>query len=137
MTDPPPRHAAFTLTRANIQEAVAWIASQMSELGATERQSLRAQLSAEELLVNAIEHGGREPLSVSVTLSALFDSFRLTLADDSGPFDIADAPQRKADETIETARLGGWGVELVRRFAQRVSYQRINDRNVVALDFTP
>ena len=46
-------------------------------------------------------------------------------------------PQRNPDETVETARPGGLGVELVRRFAQRVSYQRIDDRNIMALDFTP
>ena len=130
------RRAAFTLTSANVQEAVAWIATQMMEIGATERQSFRAQLSAEELLLNAIEHGGRDPLSASVTLEALPERLRLTLQDDSAPFNFFDAPERNIDQTIETARPGGWGLELVRRFAQVISYRRVDNRNVVVLDFT-
>jgi len=130
------RRAAFTLTSANVQEAVAWIATQMMEIGATERQSFRAQLSAEELLLNAIEHGGRDPLSASVTLEALPERLRLTLQDDSAPFNFFDAPERNIDQTIETARPGGWGLELVRRFAQVISYRRVDNRNVIVLDFT-
>ena len=130
------RRAAFTLTSGNVREAVAWIATQMTEIGATERQSFRAQLSAEELLLNAIEHGGRDPLSASVTLEALSERLRLTLQDDSAPFNFFDAPERNIDQTIETARPGGWGLELVRRFAQVISYRRVDNRNVVVLDFT-
>ena len=131
------RQAAFTLTSGNVREAVAWIATQMTEIGATERQSFRAQLSAEELLLNAIEHGGRDPLSASVTLEALPERLRLTLQDDSAPFNFFDAPERNIDQTIETARPGGWGLELVRRFAQVISYRRVDNRNVVVLDFIP
>ena len=131
------RRAAFTLTSGNVQQAVAWIATQMTEIGATERQSFRAQLSAEELLLNAIEHGGRDPLSASVTLESLPERLRLTLQDDGAPFNFFDAPERKIDQTIETARPGGWGLELVRRFAQVISCRRVDSRNVVVLDFPP
>ena len=131
------RRAAFTLTSGNVQQAVAWIATQMTEIGATERQSFRAQLSAEELLLNAIEHGGRDPLSASVTLESLPERLRLTLQDDGAPFNFFDAPERKIDQTIETARPGGWGLELVRRFAQVISCRRVDNRNVVVLDFPP
>ena len=135
------RRAAFTLTSGNVREAVAWIATQMTEIGATERQSFRAQLAAEELLLNAIEHGGRDPLSASVTLESLPERLRLTLQDDGAPFNFFDAffdaPERKIDQTIETARPGGWGLELVRRFAQVISCRRVDNRNVVVLDFPP
>jgi len=130
------RRAAFTLTSGNVREAVAWIATQMTEIGATKRQSFRAQLAAEELLLNAIEHGGRDPLSASVTLEVLPERLRLTLQDDGAPFNFFDAPERKIDQTIETARPGRWGLELVRRFAQVISYRRVDNRNVVVLDFT-
>jgi anti-sigma regulatory factor (Ser/Thr protein kinase) len=131
------RRAAFTLTSGNVREAVAWIATQMTEIGATERQSFRAQLAAEELLLNTIEHGGRDPLSASVTLESLPERLRLTLQDDGAPFNFFDAPERKIDQTIETARPGGWGLELVRRFAQVISCRRVDSRNVVVLDFPP
>lgn len=134
---PEARRAAFTLTGADVAAAVAWIALEAAALGASERQSFRAQLSAEELLVNAIKHGGRDPLSVCVALESLPDALRLTLEDDGAPFDLSDAPDRRTDDSVESARPGGWGVEFVRRFAQRVHYRRAEERNIVVLDFAP
>lgn len=131
------RRAAFALTRATVQEAVAWIAAQMTEIGATERQSFRAQLCAEELLLNALTHGGREPLAAVVALEALPERLRLKISDDGAAFNVVDAPHRTLDETVDSAAPGGWGLELVRRFAEAASYQRVDDRNVVTLDFTP
>jgi serine/threonine-protein kinase RsbW len=129
--------AAFMLTSADIAQAIAWIAESATALGANERQSFRAQLSAEELIVNALDHGGRDRLSVCVTLGALPDRLRLTVEDDGGPFDLSEAEERKADAAVEAALPGGWGLQLVRRFAQDVRYERTEGRNVVVLDFTP
>jgi anti-sigma regulatory factor (Ser/Thr protein kinase) len=72
-----------------------------------------------------------------VTLESLPERLRLTLQDDGAPFNFFDAPERKIDQTIETARPGGWGLELVRRFAQVISCRRVDSRNVVVLDFPP
>jgi len=131
------RRAAFTLSGVNVEEAVAWIAAQMKQVSATERQSFRAQLSAEELLLNAIEHSSCDPLSASVTLEVLPEKLRLTLEDDGAPFNFFDAPERKIDQTIEASRPGGWGLELVRRFAEGISYRRVDNRNIAVLDFAP
>lgn len=131
------RRADFTLSRENVQEAVAWIAAQVTEIGATEGQSFRAQLSAEELLLNAIQHTSRDSLSASVMLEVLQEKLRLTLQDDGAPFNFLDAPERKIDQTIEASRPGGWGLELVRRFAKVISYRRVDNRNVAVFDFAP
>lgn len=129
------RSADFTLARDDLQRAVAWIAAQAHELGATPRQSFAAQLCAEELLVNAIDHGGRARLSVAVTLESLGDRLRLTLADDGAAFTLAAAPERKLDPSLDAAGPGGWGVALVRRFADGVDCRRADGGNIMILDF--
>lgn len=129
------RSADFRLATGDIQTAVAWIASKANELGASQRQSFAAQLCAEELLVNAIDHGGRGLLSVAITLDALPDRLRLTLADDGAAFNFAAAPERMRDRSLDAAEPGGWGVALVRRFADGVDYESRDGGNVIRLDF--
>lgn len=131
------KRASFSVSVADIQTAVAWIASGAAELGASERQSFAAQVSVEELLVNALRHGGRDVLAVVMTLEALPDRLRLTLEDDGDAFDPSQAPARAFDPSLEAAQPGGWGVALVRRFAHEVSYRRADGRNIVVLDFLP
>lgn len=127
--------ANLSVTDADLPNAVAWIASEAEALGATERQCFGAQLCAEEILVNALSHGGRSRLSIVITLESLQDRLRLTLRDDGAAFDLAEAPARMIDATLDESRLGGWGVALVRRFADHVQWRREGDRNVVVLDF--
>jgi serine/threonine-protein kinase RsbW len=129
------RTRVFTLTSVDVQEIVGWIAAGATELGATERQSFRAQLSAEELILNAFKHGGRDALTISATLDASPGKLRLRLEDDGAPFDPTKAQTRATDATVEAARVGGWGIQLVRGFAQTVSYSRADNHNVVVLDF--
>jgi serine/threonine-protein kinase RsbW len=127
----------FTLSSADVQEVVGWIAARAMELGATERQTFRVQLSAEELIVNALEHGARDALTVTVTLVVSPERLRLRLEDDGAPFDPSQARTREADATVEAARVGGWGLELLRGLAQNLNYSRVGDHNVVILDFLP
>ncbi len=129
------RRANLGVTRADIPNAVAWIASEAEALGATERQCFGAQLCAEEILVNAMSHGGRSHLTLIITLESLDDRLRLTLQDDGAAFDFTSAPARKVDVTLEGSQLGGWGIALVRRFADHVHCRREGDRNVIILDF--
>jgi serine/threonine-protein kinase RsbW len=136
LTDAPQtRRAGFSLAAGDIQTAVAWIASEARALGATERQSFGAQLCAEELLVNAMNHGGRELLAVAIALDRLPDRLRLRLEDDGAAFDLLDAPERRSDPSLSQSRPGGWGVSLVRRFADRIECNRLEDANVVVLEF--
>lgn len=137
MTDfPKTRSRNFHLAADDVQSAISWIASQATALGATERQTFGAQLCAEEILLNAIGHGGRPFLTVSITLESFPDRLRLALEDDGAAFDLAEAPERRADLSVDDSRPGGWGVTLVRRFADRVDCRRLDDRNTLILDFS-
>jgi serine/threonine-protein kinase RsbW len=129
------RRVSLGVTGDDIPNAIAWIASEAEALGGTERQCLGAQLCAEEILVNALSHGEQARLSIVITLESLQDRLRLTLRDDGAAFDLAEAPAREVDATLDESRPGGWGVALVRRFADHVHWRREGDRNVVVLDF--
>ena len=72
---------------------------------------------------------------IDVRLSLDDDSFEIVVRDDGVPFDPTVAPPRP-DEThlpVEDRKVGGWGLDLVRRTADQMTYCREGDRNVVTL----
>jgi sigma-B regulation protein RsbU (phosphoserine phosphatase) len=129
------RRATFAPERFEIDGTVDWIASTAREMGATERQSFAAKLCAEELLSNMRRHGTGSP-AVSLTLERDGDG-RLLLAieDDGAPFDPTQGPEREALGALDDARPGGWGLPLIRRFADDFTYRRSETGNLVLLAF--
>jgi serine/threonine-protein kinase RsbW len=129
------RRATFAPERFEIDEAVDWIAATAREMGATERQSFSARLCAEELLANMRRHG-TGARSVSLTLERN-DEGRLFLAveDDGAPFDPTQGPTPEALGALDDARPGGWGLALIRRFADDLTYRRSETGNLVLLAF--
>ena len=72
---------------------------------------------------------------IDVRLSLDHDSFEIVVRDDGAPFDPTVAPPRP-DEThlpVEDRKVGGWGLDLVRRTADRMTYRRENDHNYLTL----
>jgi serine/threonine-protein kinase RsbW len=129
------RHATFAPERLEIGGAVDWIAATAGEMGATDRQNFAARLCAEELLANMRRHGTGSP-AVSLTLERDADG-RLLLAieDDGAPFDPTQGPEREALGALDDARPGGWGLALIRRFADDFTYRRSETSNLVLLAF--
>jgi serine/threonine-protein kinase RsbW len=101
-------------------------------LGALDAHTLDAavrynvELVFEEIVDNIVSHGavdGRE-LDVRVTLEARADSIVLTFDDDGVPFDPRGRPDPVPPKSLEEAKVGGYGVMLVRRAASSLDYLR-------------
>lgn len=116
--------------------ALDWVAAAAQDMGASERQRFAAKLCAEELLANLLRHDETAP-AVALTLTG--DAERLTLAIEDGgaPFDPSLGPAREALGALDEARPGGWGLALIRRFADDFSYRRSKTGNLVLLTFLP
>jgi serine/threonine-protein kinase RsbW len=91
-----------------------------------------AELVFEEIVANIVGHGarnGREP-DVRVTLEARPDSIVLIFDDDGLPFDPRGLPDPVKPKSLEEARVGGFGLMLVRHAASSLEYLRTaEDRN--------
>ena len=96
----------------------------LSARGASERTRLAARLVAEEIVLNAFEHGGAKLVTMELDES---DPLRLHFADDGVPFDPAARPASDTDP--EPAAPRGRGLLLVRGFTQRIEHHRIDGRN--------
>src|SRR5579863_2408487 len=91
-----------------------------------------AELVFEEIVANIVSHGavdGREP-EVRVTLEPRPDSIVLTFDDDGVPFDPRGRNDPAPARSLEEAKLGGFGLMLVRRAASALDYARtVEGRN--------
>lgn len=130
------RRLNFAPGELDIGAAIDWIAIAAQELGATERQRFASRLCAEELLANILRHEKTTP-TVAATLETDGDRLRLILEDAGAPFDPTQEPERAAPGDLDEAQPGGWGLALVRRFADECSYRHNETGNLVILAFLP
>jgi len=104
-------------------------------LPAAVRRSMNVAL--DELLTNTSVYGfaGREGGGGEVTVEAeLFtDRVSVTITDDGRPFDPFAVAAPDTALPVEERQIGGFGIHLVRRMMDAVSYHRRADRNIVVL----
>lgn len=89
------------------------------------RAANRLEVVFEELIANAVRHGfsgGREG-SILVVVGPRPGVVRLAVEDDGRPFDPLTAPEPPPFESLETARIGGLGLQVVKRFAASMDYE--------------
>ena len=133
------RPVAHRLTLASnlaaVGEASEWLRGLAEGAGLDAEDTYRLDLCAGELLTNIVEYAyeDRAPHSIELGAAVSDREVRLEIADDGLPFDpVAHRPVRPP-ELLSEARWGGWGLRLVRQFADECRYERRGDRNVVSL----
>lgn len=118
-----------------VTRATAWVGQQAVAAGASEESSLALQLAVEEAATNVVMHGypdGRQP-SLELAFSRQDDDLIVELSDDGVAFDPLAQPPPAPPETIETVRIGGLGIQLMRSSVSEVTYRRRQGRNHLAL----
>lgn len=87
----------------------------------------RLEVIFEEVLANIIRHGliQKSDQLILVIASALPGAIELVFEDEGMGFNPLDAPPPEPFETLETTKIGGLGIHLVRMLSTTVQYQRI------------
>ncbi|HLY51668.1 MAG TPA: ATP-binding protein [Steroidobacteraceae bacterium] len=122
----------FAGTHAGFAEGFARLHAALDVEGLEGAARYNTELVFEEIIANIVKHGahnGREP-DVCVTLQVLADSIVLGFSDDGLPFD----PRGRADpvmpRSLAEAKIGGFGLLLVRHATSSLDYARTaDDRN--------
>ena len=115
----------FRLTSEEISAADAWIEEVGRRWGIDERSAFGARICVAEIAANVLEHGTQpaESAEVGVTLRRRGGGLDLEISDSGRPFDLTAEPDLALPTTIETARIGGLGLRLVRNYASEISYR--------------
>jgi len=129
---------SFTACSASLPALMDFVALRSSTLGVPRGTSLRLQLVAEELFTNTFRHGVRhlpdeeEQPTVSVRIELAGDNIELTYEDAElawNPLDTLNPAHLQLP--LAQRPVGGLGVVLIDSFAERVQYERIDQRNRV------
>ena len=112
-------------------EALQQLASQQ---GVPERLVFGLALALEECGSNIVNHALQRDATkgFKVEFDRKGDEFLIELRDDGPAFDPTAAPPRKPQADDDDLP-GGWGIELVRRQVDEISYQRDGNENVLRL----
>jgi anti-sigma regulatory factor (Ser/Thr protein kinase) len=116
----------FLGTHADFAQGFEEVRAALDAQGVTGALRYNAELVFEEITANIVEHGApdRHELHVCVTLEVCADSIVLTFEDNGVPFDPRKRPDPPPQKSLEEARIGGYGLMLVRRAAQSIDYVR-------------
>lgn len=125
----------FRATPDAIVDLDAWVESVGTRWGLDQRTLFRARLCISELATNIMEHGRITPdlESIVLTLRHCPPGLEIELSDPGPTFNPVTAPAVELDSD----RLGGRGLHLVRSYAEAMTYERAQDRNVVTFRLMP
>ena len=142
MDDAPQR----LVVRADLEEfprLVAWTEGLAGSLDLPASTSFAIQLCLEEAFSNIVRHGSFErpgaagpDNDVRLTLARHDGAVVMTVEDSAAAFDPLAVAAPSAPASIEDAVVGGQGINLMRKFAQRMEYERRDGMNRLSLHFT-
>jgi len=121
----------------SISEATSWLGeiAEAEEWPAGVRFGL--ELSLEEALTNVVSYGfkdvGHAPLRQAEAFDADVRRVAVRILDNGIAFDPTAIAEPDVPESIEDARIGGHGVQLMRNFLESLAYRREDDRNQLTL----
>jgi sigma-B regulation protein RsbU (phosphoserine phosphatase) len=120
---------------ASLAAAQEALGAHLEAVGLPLRLVTRAQVIAEEVVLNALRHGGAS----RVDLHAVAEEGGCTLrfADDGAPFDPVSGELPLRASHLEEPREGGRGLLLLRRFAAALHYTHEGGENRLTLRLEP
>jgi anti-sigma regulatory factor (Ser/Thr protein kinase) len=125
----------FPVTVAETVATARWLDTIAAEQALPGETAYAMQICLEELLGNVLRHGGDDRhASVSVEIDP--NRLAMTVEDDGRPFDVASAPVKHVQGSLEDLEPGGLGIGLVHDFSDRLEYSRAGLGNRVTVTFS-
>lgn len=134
---PGARRCSLRAHYAALTELADWCADTADAYRLSRDCANAVDLCLSELVTNVIDYAyaadGVSPILVDANLYE--GAFEITLWDAGAPFNPLERPAPEAITDLATVRIGGLGIDLVRKFTSTLTYARIGDWN--RLRFTP
>jgi anti-sigma regulatory factor (Ser/Thr protein kinase) len=119
-----------------------WVDGLVERWGLPQSTSFAIHLCCEEAISNVILHGFSDEQvgaefnkDVRLVLEHRNDAVGLTIEDHGFAFDPLAAAAPVAPTTVGEATIGGLGIQLMRKFAKHLSYERRDGMNCLTLCF--
>lgn len=100
------------------------------------RVALNLDLCSTEVVTNIMTHACTSGAqSIFLRLGWQGEDVALEVEDEGSEFDPQKVPEPRPPTSIQDARIGGWGIPIVRRFSDGVRYRHADGRNCLTLLF--
>ena len=132
-----PRRLTLANDLSAVGQASDWLRALGTEAGLAADDIYRLDLCAAELLTNIVSYAYDDQRAHKIELGLAVSDHEVAfeIADDGRPFDPVAHPSARPAASLAEARWGGWGLRLVRQFADECRYERRGAQNVVSLAF--
>ena len=87
----------------------------------------------EEVFVNVASYAYEKGGTVEVTLSKYKDHIKFVFKDNGKPFNPLDMKDPNITASSEDREIGGLGIYMVKKIMDDVSYEYINNQNILTL----
>jgi len=113
-----------------------WLRTSCENAGIPRDVVYTLDFCANEAVANIISYAydSPGPRDIAIELNATEGGARLVISDDGKPFNVLAAPEHRPPENIESARIGGLGIHLIRRMISACEYRRSGRFNVLSLE---
>ncbi len=93
-------------------------------------------LALDELVTNIINYAYDDESvhQIEITLSHDDAIIVIQLTDDGRPFDLTKQPNPELDKELEQREIGGLGIHFIRKLMDKITYQRIDNKNQLTLE---
>lgn len=126
------RQLRITGVLENVWVACEFVVTQARELGMEERAIHHCYLAVDEACTNIIEHGyssSCETCIIDITCQSDAQQFKITIADDSPPFNPLLRPDPDVQAPLSERGAGGWGIYFIKKLMDSVTYTYEGGRN--------
>jgi serine/threonine-protein kinase RsbW len=114
----------------------AWVRNWAEGQGLSARLVSRIDLCSCEALTNIMTHApAPRDQRIALHLDRQGADVALDVEDEGGPFDPRQVPAPMPATTLQDARIGGWGIPILRRFSDELRYRHEGGRNCLTLLF--
>jgi serine/threonine-protein kinase RsbW len=121
---------------SELRRLAEWISARTPHVISTDTL-FAVQLSLEEAVANIIMHGGARDDRFAITIELERDGATLVahIEDTGCEFDPTQFPPLSMAKSLEDAKVGDYGIHLMRCFATGMHYERQQGRNRLTLRF--
>jgi anti-sigma regulatory factor (Ser/Thr protein kinase) len=121
---------------AGLARLGSWVDGIAAALHLDSRTEFALRLCVEESATNVVMHGAPNDADagfVGLRVAAETEALRLVVEDRCGAFDPLAVPAPERPTSLEDARVGGWGIHLIRQYARQIDYERRDGTNRLTL----
>lgn len=97
--------------------------------------SLNLNLVLEELFTNIIFYGydDNEIHEINIEFSLVENILEIRIIDDGHEFNPLNFPEPDINASIDERKVGGLGIYFVRKFVDKMTYKRSDNKNIITL----